>query len=62
METDRLDRWKKAARFIPCANDLLYAQNSGLYGMQDRVALIIKWRHAAEDEALNAILRMMYKG
>ena len=61
MELDRFDRWKQAARFTPTANDMLYAPKTGLYEMKDRVALIIKWRHTAESEALNAILRMMYK-
>lgn len=62
MELDRLDRWKPAARFAPTKNDFLFIGKSGFYTHDNRVALIVRWRDAAEKEALNAILLMMTGG
>jgi hypothetical protein len=58
VEADRLYRWHPGARFIPGPNDLLFAPKTGLYELQQRIALIMKWRATAEEEALNAILIM----
>jgi len=58
VEKDRLYRWHPAERFVPGPNDLLFAPKTGLYELQQRIAMIMKWRQAAEEEALNAILIM----
>lgn len=62
METDRLNRWRASAVFLPNKNDLLFVEKNGLYNMQDRIALLLKWRREAETQALNAILIMMTGG
>ena len=51
--------WQPNVRFSPSPNDLIFANSNGLYSMQDRVTLIVRWRNNAEQEALNAILNMM---